>query len=947
MVRDKPNYTTEQLKAIEHDTGHLRIIACAGSGKTQIISERLANLIKKGINPKEIVAFTFTVKAAEELKSRIRYILDHDCPDRADFGDMYVGTIDSFCFKMLQEIDPYYKNFDMIEGAKQVAYLSKSHNYYRMKLKELRKYKSVNKQLVKVGDDEKGISQFNTIGRFINSASIMMMEEIDPNSLSNEDFKYSYNKYLELLKEDNYLDFPSVIRLLISKLETSEEARKELNDKVKHLIVDEYQDINSIQEHLIEIISDGADSVCVVGDDDQCIYQWRGSHVENIISFQERYQKKGCNVISIPLNKNFRSAHSVIHTSREFIRRNKNRLTEKEMDFNENLKRTHEKGDIIFHFTKTEPEELEFIHQKIDQLIGTDFLDKKNNPYSLSYGDFAILVKSNTEASKVLEFLREKKIRCLAYSGAAIFQTLEVELVMNCISYVFGCQSMGYGPTATEEILDEQYGLVFSKEQYPDANKDQFFKDLDIIKSQIDRVYQKTPKDYLGDLGLQAVYHKILSALGAQRFDFGEEYHYHFAVLSSAISDYESVWKRLRAAEVKDFFHFAQAFGQNNYTETQYEDASLIDAVKIMTVWKSKGLEFPVVFFPGLSKKRKPAETPVFIDDSLYPTHIYSSDVEDERRVFYTAFTRSEKYLFLSGYEQKEGNKRPYVPHPFIEELDKKFIDSDLKLVRKKSGYEARKLHEATFPTSFSELTTYDRCPYDFWLRNICGYNAGVPAAFGYGTNIHNILNMIHNNYIKTEHIPSDQEIDKLIERAFFLRYATEAISKNMKIAAKRIVKNYVKMQKNEFKKVLETEKRFEFVIDQAIISGQIDLLKKINEDGQVEEVEIIDFKTENDKGAKPYEMDYHKQLRLYALACLKSLGLSPKKAVIHHLDKNLINKKTSVDISEDALSNTKDEISKTIGSILDKKFNSKPSKLCTECDYRYVCSKKEKCVKY
>ncbi len=947
MVRDKPNYTKEQLQAIDHNTGHLRIIACAGSGKTQIISERLANLIKKGANPKEIVAFTFTVKAAEELKARIRHILDHDCPERADFGDMYVGTIDSFCFKILQDLDPYYKNYDMLEGAKQVAYLSKSRNYARMKLNELRRYKSINKNLTKIPEGERGISQFETISRFISSASIMMMEEINPDLLSNEEFKYSYLKYLQLLEEDNYLDFPSVIRLLISKLDESEDARDELNSKVKHLIVDEYQDINSVQEHLIELISNGADSVCVVGDDDQCIYQWRGSHAENIISFHDRYTAKGCNVITIPLNKNFRSTHSVIHTSREFIKRNKKRLTEKEMDFNENLKRTHEKGDIIFHFTPDEPQELDFIHKKIDQLVGTDFLDKKNNPYALSYGDFAILVKSNAEASKVFEYLRTRKVRCLAYSGAAIFHTLEVELVMNCISYTFNCQSMGYGEPATKDLLNEQYEAVFDKIQYPNANKEQFLKDLDIIKKQVDKLYAKGDKDYLGDLGLQAIYHKILSALGAQRFNFSEEYHYHFAVLSSAISDYESVWKRLRAVEVKDFFHFAHAFGQNNYTETQYEDASLIDAVKIMTVWKSKGLEFPVVFFPGLCKKNKVPNKPVFIDSTLYPAEIYLSDIEDERRVFYTAFTRSEKYLFLSGYEQKEGNIRPYIPHPFIDELDKKFIDSNLELERPRSGYAPRKLHEATFPTSFSQLTTYDRCPYDFWLRNICGYNAGVPAAFGYGNNIHNILNIIHNDYLKTKNIPDDTQIEKLIERVFFLRYATEAIAKNMKKAAKRIVKNYVKMQKKEFRKVLETEKRFEFVIDKAIISGQIDLLKKINEDGQIEEVEIIDFKTESDKGAKPYEMDYHKQLRLYALACLKSLGLSPKKAVIHHLDKNLLNKKTSVDISEESLASTKNDVGKTIGCILDKRFDSKPGKLCNECDYRYVCSKKKKEVSY
>ena len=315
---------------------------------------------------------------------------------------------------------------------------------------------------------------------------------------------------------------------------------------------------------------------------------------------------------------------------------------------------------------------------------------------------------------------------------------------------------------------------------------------------------------------------------------------------------------------------------------------------------------------------------------------------EDERRLFYTALTRSEKYLFITSSTYRIGRKSKYQPHPFIEELDKKYISDNMELKRPKSGYPPRTLHSGIYPTSFSELTTYDRCPYDFMLRNVFGYNAGVPAAFGYGTNIHNILNLIHKKYIISQEIPDETEIDNIFDYMFHLRYATPKISSNMQKAAKRVVKNYVEIQREEFRRILETEKRFEFVMDDAIISGQIDLLKKVDENGKLEEVEIIDFKNES---ANPvYTLDYSKQLRLYAIACLESLGLNPKKACIHHLDEN---KRSYVDISANKLNQTKKEIDNTIKYIMKKKFVARPSEKCGVCDYRYLCSNKYKKENY
>ena len=317
------SFTHDQQKAIDHRKGHLRIIACPGSGKTEVVSNRVARLIENGVNPKSIVAFTFTEKAAEELKTRIRSILEKECPERADFGDMFIGTIHSFCFFMLKEIDPSYRSFDVLDDPKRVAFVSKPQNFFKnLKLVGLKK--------------SHNLRHYDTIKRFLESADIVMTEDIDTRKLSNKRFAECYLAYRNLLEEEKYFDFSSIIHKFVKAVKEDREKQKEIASRVKHVIVDEYQDVNKIQEMLLEILSKGADSVCVVGDDDQNIYHWRGSDVGIIRAFKQRYKKY--NVTDIHIDTNFRSTDAVIHTARYFIEHNKVRLS-KNMTSRKNLKR--------------------------------------------------------------------------------------------------------------------------------------------------------------------------------------------------------------------------------------------------------------------------------------------------------------------------------------------------------------------------------------------------------------------------------------------------------------------------------------------------------------------------------------------------------------------------------------------------------------------------------
>lgn len=916
----KLDFTADQKKAINHTKGFLRIIACPGSGKTEVVSQRIANLIKDGANPRTIVAFTFTDKAAGELKTRIRRILDRERPDRADFGDMFVGTIHSFCSHMLKELDPAYRAYDMLDEAKRMAFVSKKDSYYRViNLQQLQK--------------AQGIKWRQTIERFLASLDIVMTEDIDLKKIPNKEFQSCARNYLDAIDRENYFDFSTVTHTLVTVLKQDEKKLNLLGQKIKHVVLDEYQDVNNIQEQLLGLLSKNADSVAVVGDDDQTIYNWRGSNAGIIRGFKERYGKDR-EITDVSLDVNFRSTDGIVHTARKFIEHNGNRI-EKSMVSNKNLKRRYEPGDIVCRHFDDEKDELGFIADTIRNIVGTDFVGKQNRPFALSFGDLAVLVRKNADAARIIDYLTRNGIACIASTGESIFASPEVSLVMDCIRYVFGYRDFRTGQVPHIDSLKSRYAGIF--EGAPEDGPARFASRLSAVRLQADDIGKRSPKDRLGGRGLQEFYYKILNAMGAEDFDFEDAVHHNLAVLSQAISDYESVWVGMRVRDVEGFFYFVYIYARKRYLESHNSGETVADAVRVMTIHKAKGLEFAAVFVASL-RQDDPYTPPLFVDSSLYDSAMYKGTVEDERRLYYTAFTRSKKYLFVTGSRRIPGDDHGYGAHPFMAEMPGEYLSDKPAADRPRSGLKIRPESLQAYSASFSQLSSYNRCPYDFKLRHIYGYNPGVPAAFGYGTNIHNALNVIHSDYIRNQKIPDDAGIAEMFGRIFKLRYADSRMAQNMKKAGLEVVKNYVRLFRHDFGRILETEKNFEFVIDDALVSGDIDLLKKVDDAGDIAAVEIIDFKSERKDGT--YRADHQRQLRYYAIACLESLGLRPEKAYVHHLDDG---EKDYVDISDRHLEETKSEIGRQITGILDGEFGAAPEeKRCSDCDYKSICPYKK-----
>lgn len=385
---------------------------------------------------------------------------------------MFIGTIHSFCFFMLKEIDPSYRSFDVLDDPKRVAFVSKPQNFFGLL------------KLVRLKNAHK-LRHYDTIDRFLEAADIVMTEDLDPSKLSDRRFAECYLAYRNLLETEKYFDFTSIMHVLVKTVKADRRKQKELESRVKHVIVDEYQDVNRIQEMLIEILSKGADSVCVVGDDDQNIFHWRGSDVGIIRAFKQRYTKY--NVTDVNIATNFRSTDAIIHTARSFIEHNKERLS-KNMMSSKNLKRKYEEGDLFYRHFADDREEFGFILEKIKGLNGTDFIDKRNNPFALSYSDFAVLVRTNEDASRIVDFLDRNHIPCISHSGTSIFERPVTELAMDCIGYVFSTRGYSTSDAPRLEDLKTRYRTIFDKNQFPRAKPESFSKKLALVKKETDKV---------------------------------------------------------------------------------------------------------------------------------------------------------------------------------------------------------------------------------------------------------------------------------------------------------------------------------------------------------------------------------------------------------------------------------------------------------------------------
>lgn len=878
-----------QKRAVEIIDDDLEIVACAGAGKTGVVTRRIINILKSkpDILPENIVAFTFTKKAAEELKSRIYEFGKQELGTTKGFAHMYIGTIHGFCIRMLQEHIPEFHKYDVLDEIHTKLFVER---YYD-----------------ECGMCDLGLKKYIETGLFISVMNILNENWFEQYKWDDVT-KAAFEKYKEKLYVEKKFDYSLILCEMINQLENNQKFANEIKNKIKYLTVDEYQDINPIQERLIRMIKEFGTNICVVGDDDQTIYQFRGSDFRNILTFRERYQINNY----IILDENYRSTEGVVDVAGRVILNNSKRLPKM---MKSNCQTFYDIGDIVYEEWEDIDLEYEFIADRIDKL----------HDIGIPYSEMAVLLRKKKVSAQIAEKLEEHGIPFVVEGMNELFDTNECQAAKGIYDYLNG------------ELTATELYKKWLRVDYPIDQKGlaDCLQVLAVIDTKELKLYS--------DLNLQQIYHDFLGKLSLVEDGRVETeiILYNLGKFSQVIADYEVINYTLRPkTKLANFCSFLKYTATGYYPEGHLSNSyTKPDAVSIMTVHQAKGLEYAAVFIPQLNKNFFPAQRVggkgiwhVIDRDWIADAARFDSDIEEERKLFYVAVTRAKKYLYLS---RSKNMRDKHISEFLLEAKASSYLIKYGGNIRYNSAH-LPLLRKEGIPITlnFSLLEDYFECPYRFKLSMFYGFVQPLIPALGYGNMMHEIVKNIHMAAIENREITSDL-IDGIIDACFYLPYATTKLEENMYGSVKRSIYKYVENQKNNFKNIQMTETDIEIDMgDEIRVNGRIDMVKHTN-DGQTI---IVDFKTANKRVMEEINTQ---QLKIYALGYKELTGQTADYMEIYHLDSQNSAKDT---ITEKVISEVTQEIKDAAKNIRGNYLPRQCSlEKCSRCHLNYLClSKKE-----
>lgn len=925
------NLTNEQYETVIDDSRHILCLACAGSGKSRTLAFKIAYLIAKGESPDSIIAFTFTEKAADSIKRRVAEALRQFSLPENYIGAMFIGTLDSFCQKLLGDINAKYRQYDILDRNGLILFLMSRFSEIGFKYGEGKYFKEI---ILPLADAWQTMNNEN-----------ICLEDIR----TYDTIFYSRLKKLgEILDRDGYMDFSYAIRLGVQELKKITNKADSYIAKYRYLLVDEYQDINPIQEEFIKILAGHLEMLLVVGDDDQSIYGWRGANVENILTFNKRYSNVSIHRLLI----NFRSTAAIVNSANSFIQQT-NSVVRMAKEIT-----AHSDGNIQdlrkLWFDYRE-EEAEWVAQRIESLIGTKYVEGTNpdgteKSRGLTYGDFAILLRSihnsngDNRDKQFADALMRHGIPYRTTGEGGIFDRPYAMCVKEAMELL---RTPGLLRKKALEFLEQKVLPIF-----PNTNESKFINVLNKWNQNIHastsaarrRVY---PQEFLHDL-IDVFNVRDLQDETALR-DLG----LYSKIILDVERTYTSIDNSYRYAEM---LNFISSIAVNSYELEPIDYLVKENTVDISTIHRVKGLEYPVVFVVDLIASRFPHRKETYkgiLPSALMQEAIdrgaYGTRLEDEARLFYTAITRAERCLYLTGSTYHPDLKRPCkksafisdFKHPKLRENDKVMDALDVKVAPQ------ARFDESDFPTDYSSVKNYLVCPYSYKLATILGYNASVPELFGFGKTSHTILERLHQRF--KDRAPSAKEVADIVETTFMLKHvfpSKDPINhpgpyERAKALVQRILIEYSQRYFEDFGRLRQDEARFEIPVKDALITGAIDLL--LTEDPQrgITTADVIDFKSMETPGKdEAYDWrDMSIQVQLYSKAAKEVIGENVETGYIHTLKDNC---RTAIPVDPDSVDRAIGVIEWAVRGILDGDFPMRACpKTCSTCDFKAMCAQK------
>jgi DNA helicase-2/ATP-dependent DNA helicase PcrA len=925
--------TPDQYAAAVDPVREVLCLACAGSGKSRTLAYRIARLLAQGEAPEGIVAFTFTEKAAESIKRRVSQALAAAGLDPTVMGAMYIGTIHAYCQRILGDIDATYRQFDVLDENRLKLYLIS--RYYRLGLQNFR-------------GRARGNSYFDTIKQTSDAWKTANDELLDFAAVSAEDPDLGdlLVRIQDGLRADQYIDFSLMIRNVVEAVRNNAPGVENGIGLLRHLMVDEYQDVNPCQEELIRLLHQRSDTLFVVGDDDQSIYAWRGADVSNILEFQQRYG--GCSVHT--LSQNFRSTEPIIQASDAFAAAalGPSRIPKTPTAF---ANRSPQDFRVVWFPDRAA--EAEWVAGRIRDLLGTAY-DDNGSVRGLTPADFAVLMRSTRQAEQdgtprhgaFTAALENMGIPFSLEAGGGPFDRPQTAVLRSTFELLRNI------PLDRNTLQQHFNGEVLPA--YPNADFNTLVR---VLTDWIQRIHRPQGSTRIRLYPQQLVY-DLLEAFNVAGTNFNDDVMRDIGLFSRMILDVETVYmsvdSRQRFSEVLNFLQNAADTGYDVSTDDVLQRP---DAVTVSTVHKMKGLEFPCVFVVDAEAHRFPKRRnrysgwlPPGVMTLAITRGAYQSTPDEEIRLFYTAATRAERYLYVSGAESLPLAKRPARQSPYALRLaTHPAVAQDLAGLPNGLVQTAprRRVEDADYPTSFTEIRYYLQCPKSYQFRERYGLNPVVPEMFGYGRTVHTSIQKLHE--LNPDAPPDPDQIEPVVLDTFHLKHVPQSgdpvnrpgAYENSRDRAVEITENYVAAFGGDFERERQVEAVFEIPASNCVISGSIDLLLHEDEEGNILQAEIIDFKT-MEGGEQPdanEDLDWTElalQVQLYARAADQVLGQNARTGSVHLLKDN---QRVEVPITQEAVDAALANIEWAVTGILESDFPMRPHPdKCASCDFKAIC---------
>lgn len=958
IFSSKANF--QQQQAISTTEGPLLIIAGPGSGKTFTLVERVVYLITyQSVSPENLFVVTFTDKAAQELTTRISNRLI-EIGTRFNLNEMYLGTFHSICLRLLddnREFTRLKRNFMMMDQFDQQYFL------YR----RLKEYEAIPNSELLIGDREQSSwNKSQTLLKWLNTAT---EEALDADTLTKaSDLEVSvlgrcYALYQKHLDEENAIDFSTIQLEALKLLENSSTVLAELRSRLKYLMVDEYQDTNTIQELILNLIAGDLPNLCVVGDDDQGLYRFRGATIRNILQFKDKFPDGQCKQVS--LTTNYRSHPDIIDFYNRWMRGQEWEHDGQEFRYQKHIEPREYEFPSVPTVVKVLGQTAQTWHGEVLEFLYT--LRDQGNLTDWNQVAFLFRSVKSDKAVALSQFLERNGINVYSPRSNQFFEREEIRLLIGALIFLFPQfpEVRKWADDAHLKIwdyYDQQCFSPFVEELRKPENESLLRWARGIAKTHLTLTQN-------ADYAFSGLFYRLLQFPLFSRY-LGEELlkqkgiQYsramrNLAIFSQLLDKFEYLYTvqvftpGYLDKNIKDlfnqFFRFLQDGGIDEYEDTSEYAPS--GCVSFLTVHQSKGLEFPVVIVGSLEASPRKQYTP--LNELLENDYLLRPPFEpleltkffDFRRLFYTAFSRAQNLLVLT-CQEKQGRGQTPSKHflDFYRELpnwrDPCFKPAAISLEQAK---EVNLKKEYSFT---SHLTLFENCAEQYRFFKELEFAPSETNAILFGTVVHQTIEDIHKTVLKgEEHKLSHEQVIRWFDGnyAYLTKRERAYLAPNVKRAALEQVIRYYRRNQGNWAHIQEAEVDVSLVKDEYILSGSIDLIQ-----GEGNTVEIVDFKSEKKLDVNnPQDREkldrYRRQLEVYSHIVEERTGHTVSKMHLYYTSEESGNPYITLPKDARSIERTINTFDQVIHRIEGKDFSipERPTKLCKGCDMRFYCDTK------